>query len=53
MARFLACGDSALTVELGQGISPEINARVTALTALITAWCARACSGVLFSDRAV
>ena len=36
MARFLACGDSALTVELGQGISPEINARVTALTALIT-----------------
>ena len=31
MARFLACGDSALTVELGQGISPEINARVTAL----------------------
>ena len=36
MARFLACGDSALTVELGQGISPEINARVTALSALIS-----------------
>lgn len=36
MARFLPCGDSALTVELGNAISPEINARVTALTAMLT-----------------
>lgn len=36
MARFLPCGDSALTVELGNAISPEINARVTALAAMLT-----------------
>ena len=34
--RFLTMGDSALTVELGQEISPEINAKVRALNAAIT-----------------
>lgn len=35
MARFLSCGDSALTVELGQDICPETNARVTALCRML------------------
>lgn len=35
MVRFLPCGDSALTVELGREISPAVNARVTALTRLL------------------
>lgn len=35
MARFLPCGDSALTVELGQTICPKTNARVTALCRLL------------------
>jgi len=34
--RFLIMGDSALTVELGQDISPEINAKVRALNTAIT-----------------
>jgi 5-oxoprolinase (ATP-hydrolysing) subunit B len=35
--RFLPAGDSALTVELGDAIDPEINARVLALDAAVTA----------------
>ena len=33
--KFLYCGDSALTVEFGDEISPEINAKVRALTDLL------------------
>lgn len=33
--RFLPCGDSALTVEFGSAIDPELNGRVLALDALL------------------
>jgi len=33
--RFLPCGDSALTVEFGSSIDPELNGRVLALDALL------------------
>ena len=35
--RFLACGDSAVTIEFGDGIDPAVNARVLALDAALTA----------------
>lgn len=35
--RFLPCGDSALTVEFGSAIDPELNGKVLALDALLRA----------------